>query len=120
MNIDKLSHRCFHCGIELETLPHIFLHCKKSLDFASMVERWIINNILDDYLDPKKFFYITCSHDNKIINYILAVTKLYISIYVISNKRKIIFPTLDFFLSDFLLGEKEPILSTVKVILGFV
>ena len=119
MNIEKDSPRCYHCNIDLETLPHIFLYCKKSLDFATMIENSFIKNMQEDYHDPKKVIYITCSHENKTINYILAVTKLYIS-RCYQQQKELSLTHFRLFVSGLLVGEKEPTSGAVKLAIGLV
>ena len=117
MNIEKTSPLCYHCSLELETLPHIYLQCKKSAEFLNSVENCIINNFQEDYQDPFKIYYITCSHENKIVNYLLAVTKMYIS-HCYQLQKEINWNHFRYFVSTLLVGEREPIFTNIKLALG--
>ena len=117
MKIDKVSPRCFHCDEELETLPHIFLRCEKTLNFNITLERFIIDNIQHDFQDPHRVHFITCNHDNVIINYIMAVSKQYIS-HCFQLQKDLRWDHFKNYVSGILVGEREPINSNIISALG--
>ena len=79
MKIDTTSPVCFHCNLELETLDHIFLKCPKTTIIYEFIESCIKVRIQENYIDTHKTYYVTCSHENPIINYLWAASKYYIS-----------------------------------------
>ncbi len=79
MKIDRESSFCYHCKDEEETLYHIYLACPMSLLLRSRVSRYIKDNIDEHYEDQCDLKYLTCGYDNRVINYMLAVTKYYLS-----------------------------------------
>ena len=79
MKIDTDSHNCIYCTSELETLPHIFINCPKTNYLVSLLESCLKNSVVKDYRDPYKLYYITCCHENQVVNYVWAAFKLYIS-----------------------------------------
>ena len=119
MKIDKDSPRCFHCDKELETLPHIFLRCEKTLNFNHTLERWITDNIQQDFQDPHKVHYITCNHDNIVVNYIMAVSKQYIS-RCFQLQKDLNWNHFINYVSGILVGERDPINSIISSALGLI
>ena len=78
MKIDN-DYKCVKCSNDIETLDHIFIHCQITNNFIVKVNNFISNHILNDYLDNNKFYFITCQHDNYLINYINLIGKWFIS-----------------------------------------
>ena len=76
MKIDTDIPNCIYCTSELETLPHIFIDCPKSNSLVSLLESCLKNRVVKDY---HKLYYITCCHENQVVNYVWATFKLYIS-----------------------------------------
>ena len=70
---------CGMCGANLETLDHIFLICPTTHQLVNQLNNLIIAKIDSNYIDVNYFHFITCNHTNKIINYLNAVCKWYIS-----------------------------------------
>ena len=70
---------CGMCGANLETLDHIFLICPITHQLVTQLNNLIITKIDRNYIDVNYFHFITCNHTNKIINYLNAVCKWYIS-----------------------------------------
>ena len=117
MKIDKNSPNCIYCPSSVETLVHIFLECPKTVTLVDYLKQCIIENLVNDYSDPKKLYYITCSHDNTSINYIWAAFKIYIS----RSFQLFQEPSLIGFKNSFLkfsYGENENIIKDVKLVLG--
>ena len=79
MGIELNSPICSLCNSELETLPHIFMKCSHTISFLSRLLTFILLKIDPHYRDPKRIYYITCGHTNKLINYLNTVAKWYIS-----------------------------------------
>ncbi len=79
MRICRDGGQCSLCHSALETLPHIFLKCKVTIEFVKRLNTFVCMKIDPTYRDPKKFFFITCNHHNNIINYINMSAKWYIS-----------------------------------------
>ena len=109
MKIDNSPH-CFHCSEELETLPHIFLKCPKTINFVEKVKNCIVDYIQVDYSDPFKLYYITCSHENQSINFLWAIAKYFISRSFQLHKDINWIAFKNFVLSR-LVGEKESIVT---------
>ena len=117
MKIDIKSPNCIYCLSTVETLVHIFLECPITITLADYVKQCIIDNLVSDYSDPNKLFYITCSHDNPSINYIWAAFKIYIS----RSFQLFQEPSLTGFKNSVLkisYGENENIIKDVKLVLG--
>ena len=79
MKIDTDSPNCIYFTSELETLPHIFIDYSKTYYLVSLLESCLKSRVVKDYRDPYKLHYITCCHENQVVNYVWAAFKLYIS-----------------------------------------
>ena len=79
MHIARDSDQCSLCNSALERLPHIFLYCPYSKVFTDRLYKFITDNILTDFRDTKRYYFITCSHNNAIVNYINITAKWYMS-----------------------------------------
>ena len=79
MHIAKDNDQCSMCHTALETLDHIFLHCKHTKAFMGTLNTFIKNKIDRDFRDDKKLHFITCNHSNPLINYVNLTAKWYIS-----------------------------------------
>ena len=112
MKIDKESSFCYQCKDEDETLYHIYLVCPMSLLLRSRVSRYIKDNIDVHYEDQCDFRYLTCGYDNAIINYMLAVTKYYLS-HTYQWQKDISWRGFKNFVQLLLIGERE---DTAQVI----
>ena len=117
MKIDSDSPNCIYCNSQVETLPHIFLECTKTIYLRSYLESCIVDKFLNDYEDPKKVYYITCSHENPAINYIWATFKLYLSRCFQLNKEPS-FRSYNNYVNSILHGENDNTTISVKLILG--
>ncbi len=106
MSIDKDSPVCSLCNCALETLPHIFLECAVTRTFLYLLRKFINSNIDRTYVDPFKYYLITCMHENGQINFINAVAKWYIS-NRFHNKQSLIWDGFAKQVKMFLQGEKQ-------------
>ena len=79
MKIEKHSPNCSLWQSSLETLPHIFLQCSHTVMFKSRLNAFISLKLDHHYRDRNNYYFITCNHDNSIINYVNMVSKWYIS-----------------------------------------
>ena len=79
MHIARDSDQCSLCNSALETLPHIFLYCPYSKVFTDRLNKFITVNIFTDFRDTKRYYFITCNHNNAIVNYINITAKWYMS-----------------------------------------
>ena len=79
MKIDTNSPDCIYCEGKVETLVHIFLECPKSISLLENLEEYVVSNMISNYSDANRLFYITCSHENPALNYIWGALKYYIS-----------------------------------------
>ena len=79
MKIDTESPVCVHCNVDLETLSHIFLFCPKVSPLIEYIEQCIKDQVDVNYIDENKICYITCNHENPVVNYLWVATKFYIS-----------------------------------------
>ena len=78
MKIDTDSPNCIHCSSDLETLSHIFIDCPRTKSLIPMLKN-LLKSVVYDYRDPDNVYYITCCHENQVVNYTWAAFKLYIS-----------------------------------------
>ena len=79
MGIEKDNPMCSMCKSHLETLPHIFLKCHHTLQFLIRLRTFIQLKIDPNFRDLKKVHFVTCDHENSIINYVNIAAKWYIS-----------------------------------------
>ena len=79
MGIVSDSPMCSLCNSELETLPHIFLKCSHTISFLGRLRSFILLKIDPHFRDSKRIHYITCGHNNNLINYLNTAAKWYIS-----------------------------------------
>ena len=79
MKIDTDSPECIYCEGKVETLVHIFLECPKSISLLENLQEYIVNNMISNYSDANRLYYITCCHENPALNYIWVALKYYIS-----------------------------------------
>ena len=56
--------------VHWKTLPHIFLYCSYSKVFTDRLNKFITDNIFTDFRDTKRYYFITCNHNNAIVNYL--------------------------------------------------
>ena len=117
MLIDRDSPNCVFCPLEMETLVHIFLKCPITTGMLLHLEQCIINKLLNNYSDPNRLFYITCCHDNQIINYIWAAFKLYVS-HCFQTFEEPSITAFKNYASKLLCGEHITIINNVKLVLG--
>ncbi len=113
MSIDKDSPVCSLCNCALETLPHIFLECAVTRTFLYLLRKFINSNIDRTYVDPFKYYLITCMHENGQINFINAVAKWYIS-NRFHNKQSLIWDGFAKQVKMFLQGEKQTITQILR------
>ena len=78
MNIDN-DFKCSKCNDAVENLEHIFIHCLSTLRFIKLLNTFIRDKFLAEYQDESKFHFITCCHDNKVVNYLNLIAKWFIS-----------------------------------------
>ena len=69
---------CSLCADHIETLDHIYLNCKFSRHFVSLLTIFIRNNIDPLYKDDNHVYFITCYHNNMLINYCNLVGKWFL------------------------------------------
>ena len=119
MNIDTESPNCIYCTSQLESLEHIFLECTKTTILVSNIENFILEKISSDYHDTNKIYYITCSHENSIINYIWASFKLYLSRCFQKFKEPTLIGYINF-TKVILIGENQNTIMEVKRTLGII
>ena len=79
MHIARDDDQCSLCHEALETLEHIFLHCRHTKIFTNKLNTFIYNNIDKEFRNNKNFHFIVCNHSNPVINYINITAKWYIS-----------------------------------------
>ena len=116
MNIDTNSPNCIHCKSIIETLHHIFLDCPKTFPLIIYLEYRIINYLDNNYDDPDRFFYITCSHENPFINFIWAAFKSYLSrCFQLSRGPSLKF--FEYYVKSNLVGENEATIRNVNLTL---
>ena len=63
----------------LETLNHLFLECPTSSTFFSKITSFIVDNFDPGYQDNRNYFLVTCDTPNEVVNYIVLISKYYIS-----------------------------------------
>ena len=117
MKIDTDSPNCIYCTSELETLPHIFIDCPKTNSLVSLLESCLKNSVVKDYHDPYKLYYITCCHENQVVNYVWAAFKLYIS-RSFQTKNEPSWNGFKNHTRSLLIGESETIVSSIILALG--
>ena len=117
MRIAQDSDQCSLCDKALETLAHIFLHCRHTIEFREKLEKFIIDKIYGGYRDPKSFYFIACSHDNQIVNYINLTAKWYIS-RNFQNSKPLIWEEFMRFTKLALTGEIYHLRNFLKNIIG--
>ena len=78
MKID-VDFNCIKCGSEVETLDHIFINCSATNTFINLLNTYICNKLLPTYRDDDKYYFITCQHENKLINYMNLIGKWFLS-----------------------------------------
>ena len=79
MGIDPNNRACVFCNSSIETLNHIFVNCRVSINFIDQVNSFICSKLHSDYRDVNKYYFITCNHTDIIINYINMIAKWYLS-----------------------------------------
>ena len=79
MGIEKDNPYCSLCKNNIETLTHIFLKCSHTLGFTKRLQLFIQMEIDPPYRNHKNVYYITCSHDNIIINYLNIAALKYLA-----------------------------------------
>ena len=119
MKIDNESAQCYHCNAELETLPHIFLTCPVTIRFRENVVDCIVNSLQSDYSDPFQLYYITCSHSNPNINFLLAAAKIYVSRQFQLHKE-LNWNGFRNTVGSMMYGERNSIVRSIKPALGLV
>ena len=117
MKIDTESPNCIYCTSELETLPHIFIDCPKTNSLVSLLESCLKNSVVKDYRDPYELYYITCCHENQVVNYVWAALKLYIS-RSFQTKNEPSWNGFKNHTRSLLIGESETIVSSIILALG--
>ena len=70
--------KCTWCKDELETLDHIYLDCTVSCKFKDRLKNFIVVHIDSQYSDDNDIFFISCYHNNSLINYCNLVGKYYL------------------------------------------
>ena len=113
MQIDRDSPNCGLCHGPIESLPHIYLHCPMTIQFVGSIVDFITTHIDVTYNDPHKLFFITCSHNNQLINYINLTAKWYIS-RQFQNKWPLYWDGFRKSVKMFLHGEKRAIAQKIK------
>ena len=118
MHIDRESPNCSLCHGSLESLPHIFIDCPTTTRFVTLINGFITANIDTDYRDPDRTYFITCSHENQVINFINLTAKWYIS-RQFQNKWSLIWDGYRKSVKMFLYGEKRAISTAMKQYMQF-
>lgn len=118
MHIEKENGNCVYCNVP-ETLSHIFFNCDYATTFITQLIMFITNEIDLDYRDGNRFFFLTCSHENNIVNFVNLAAKWYIS-RQFQTRKVLLWGGFLKHLKIFMLGEKveitrglEPILSAI-------
>ena len=117
MHFARDSDQCSLCNSALETLPHIFLYCPYSKAFTDRLYKFITDNIFTDFRDTKRYYFITCNHNNAIVNYINISAKWYMS-KKIQNAKPLIWEEYIIYIRVALTGEKINICVTIEEILA--
>ena len=113
MKIDLESPLCSLCEEEIETLDHIFLHCKHTTEFIERVNQFINSKIDRAYRDTNLYYRITLAHTDNRINFFNAVANWFIS-KKFQSKSPLIFPAFINEVKLSLLGEKVSISSSFR------
>ena len=113
MKIDSDSPMCSLCRQAVESLIHIFITCHVTNVFIKKVNTFIVNKIDPNYSDPNKFYFITCSHDNILINFLNIIAKWYIS-RQFQCKNHLIWEGYAKYVKIFICGEKHSIAHNLK------
>lgn len=117
MKIEPNNGLCTHCGV-LESLNHIFFDCNHTTTFIHKLVKFIKDKIDPGYTDHLRYQFITCNHENQIVNYINLAAKWFISRQFQTNKGL----RWDSFVKNIqylLIGEKREIYSTLKSALNY-
>ena len=113
IKIDLESPLCSLCEEEIETLDHIFLHCKHTTEFIERVNQFINSKIDRAYRDTNLYYRITLAHTDNRINFFNAVANWFIS-KKFQSKSPLIFPAFINEVKLSLLGEKVSISSSFR------
>ena len=107
MHIEKDNGNCAHCNVA-ESLDHIFFDCPYTSRFVLELNRFIKDRFDSTYTDNSRYHFLTCFHDNNIINFVNLAAKWYIS-RRFQTKTDLLWSGFLKHLKIFLLGERADI-----------
>ena len=117
MKIEPSNGICRHCGV-LESLNHIYFNCNHATMFIRKLIRFINDKVDSGYTDYLRYSFITCNHDNQIINFINLAAKWFISRQFQMNKD-LIWDSFIKNLKILLIGERREVCTLLKPQLNF-
>ena len=111
------SFHCVKCPPgSVETLEHIYINCPRCKNFFEKVENLIRNFIDPSYPSDSKQIRLTCSHNNKAINFLNLATNWYVGRKVQYDKD-LHWDEFLKFINIFMEGERVAVTTTLKPIL---
>ena len=116
MHIEKENGNCVHCNVP-ETLNHIFFDCDYASRFIETLSQFIANRVDLEYKDDNRFFLLTCSHNNDIVNFLNLSAKWYIS-RQFQTRQVLLWGGFLKHLKIFMLGEKGCITRELNPIIS--
>ena len=117
MNIEPNNGLCRHCGV-LESLNHIYFNCNHATMFIRKIVRFIRDKLESGYTDSFRYYFITCNHDNQIVNFVNLAAKWFISRQFQTN-NDLVWDSFIKTMKMLLTGERREICTPLKPILNF-